>query len=564
MNVLTTNRLDLGFIQPNTPMFSEVMQKVEAAPDLSATRRRDILSGLRQVARALNRAPENVPADAVWLQKRLETIAPAALHLSGKTWSNALSNARAGLVLFGIVERRISRKSDLTLEWRALWEIVLKTADPTLSRSLPRLVHFLSRMGVPPHSVSLEDISDYREALVLNELSRSPDNAYRSAVNAWNLAVSRIPVWPRQTFALPSRSRHFALDASAFPPSFLDDLERYLDRLAHPDPLDPEAPPNPLRPASIAQYRAMLLRFASILVHAGRPVATIDRLDVLVQQDHAEAGLRWMLARSNGKPTQGTSDMVKLLRNLAAFHVKVNEASQKRLDQLTSRLSPKGRKGMTPKNTARLRPLQDKATLRRLLLLPEQLLERAKGKRQRRYGLMIEEALAIAILLICPIRCKNLTQIHIETNLHRPSDGRMFLVFEPHEVKNDRRIEFELPRTLVKHIDDHLATRTTLLCPRGTPWLFPRRDGSGPLNSVHFAGRVQRRIRRETGLVINMHLFRHLAAMNWLTAHPGEYEVVRRVLGHSSVSQTIDVYAGFEASVATQFFANLIDAERRA
>lgn len=54
------------------------------------------------------------------------------------------------------------------------------------------------------------------------------------------------------------------------------------------------------------------------------------------------------------------------------------------------------------------------------------------------------------------------------------------------------------------------------LCPPGTRWLFPRRDGSGPVHPNHLSARLQKRIRAETGLVMNVRLFSHLAAMIWL------------------------------------------------
>ena len=323
MTHIKHDRLETAFIQPGTPMFSDIMHKVETAADLSATRRRDILSGLRRVAKALNRAPEQVPADAAWLQTRLSSFAPASIGLSPKTWSNALSDARAGLVLFGVVERRISRKSDLSPEWGALWEIVLRSGDRTLAHALPRLVHFLNRMEAPPHAVSLSDLEAYREALILNELSRSPDGAFRSAVSAWNLAVARVPEWPRQTFKLPSRSRRIALPPDAFPDSFGADLARYLDRLANPDPLDPEAPASPLRAVSRAQYRNMILRFASYIVRSGVPIERVDGLAALVDLDLAERGLREMLSRTGGKSSAGISDMANLLKSIARRHVRV-------------------------------------------------------------------------------------------------------------------------------------------------------------------------------------------------------------------------------------------------
>jgi integrase len=156
-----------------------------------------------------------------------------------------------------------------------------------------------------------------------------------------------------------------------------------------------------------------------------------------------------------------------------------------------------------------------------------------------------------------------MAEIHLEQNLQRPGDGRVFLVFEADDVKNEQRIEFELPKTIVKLIDRHLATRTPQLCPAGTPWLFPRRDGTAPMNLSQFAARVRQRVFKELGLTVNVHLFRHIAAKIWLDANPGHYEALRRLLGHKELSQTINAYAGFEAGTATRLFAETVERAKR-
>jgi integrase len=107
-------------------------------------------------------------------------------------------------------------------------------------------------------------------------------------------------------------------------------------------------------------------------------------------------------------------------------------------------------------------------------------------------------------------------------------------------------------------IEEHVAMRSPVLCPLGTPWLFPRRDGTAPIDASRLSARISHRIRKETGLEVHAHLFRHLAARIWLRANPGHYESLRRILGHSQLSTTVDVYAGFEASVATLRYAELI------
>jgi integrase len=170
---------------------------------------------------------------------------------------------------------------------------------------------------------------------------------------------------------------------------------------------------------------------------------------------------------------------------------------------------------------------------------------------------------AIAILLTAPIRRHNLATIHLDSNLHRPGDGAVYLVFTPEEIKNRQAIEFELSSDVASMIDRLLATRSPRLCPPSTPRLFPRRDGSGPMHEDSLSKRIRERIRRETGLAFNPHLFRHLSAKLLLDTHPGGYETVRHLLGHSRLSSTLNVYMGLEADTATRLFADVIDAARR-
>lgn len=69
-------------------------------------------------------------------------------------------------------------------------------------------------------------------------------------------------------------------------------------------------------------------------------------------------------------------------------------------------------------------------------------------------------------------------------------------------------------------------------------------------------------IRQETGLQLNVHLFRHLAAKLFLAAHPGEYETVRLLLGHKSLATTVRIYCGLEQSDAMRRYDMVLDRYR--
>src|SRR5262249_54191655 len=93
--------------------------------------------------------------------------------------------------------------------------------------------------------------------------------------------------------------------------------------------------------------------------------------------------------------------------------------------------------------------------------------------------------------------------------------------------------------------------------------LFPRKSG-GPKSPGALGVQISSTMFRYTGLKINPHLFRHIAGKLFLDARPGQYEVVRRVLGHRSIATTTSIYTGAETRAAGQHFAAVIAERRRA
>ena len=88
-------------------------------------------------------------------------------------------------------------------------------------------------------------------------------------------------------------------------------------------------------------------------------------------------------------------------------------------------------------------------------------------------------------------------------------------------------------------------------------WLFPGEAG-GCKDSKTFSGQITDRIQKATGLCITVHQFRHAAAALWLKHHPGDYETVRRVLGHRNIQTTIRFYCGLETTQANIMFGAMV------
>lgn len=558
MKHVDPKQTEFAFVFPETPMFSQLITELNAEEALPETRKRDMVSGLRRVATGLNRTPDEVAADPTWLQPRIAKVAPAALGLSPKSWQNAVSDARSAMAHFGIVKRRHRHIDDLAPEWRNLWERVLASKDKTLSLALPRFVHYLNRIGVAPQEVTQAHGDGFLAALVANEISKSPEVGWINAINAWNLAVTRIEGWPQITLEKPRRQKVYKRADADLPADFMADLTALMQRMAKPDPFAEEGPTHPLRPHSITSYTRQLKRFASELLEAGVPAAEINSVTALCDPVRAEIGLRAMYERNGNQKNKLIAETAALLRNLAN-KLGLGDDIRKRLVKLAGQVAIPPQKGMTRKNRDRLRVLQDDKKLLKLLALPEKIFARESGKTKPYLAALArEDALAIAILINFPLRIKNIAGIHIEQHLQHMGDGKVFLVMAEDDTKTKAPLEADLPKDLVRMINKHLATRAPLLCPKGTVWLFPTRDGTGPVSGNALASRLKKRIRAETGLEMNAHLFRHLAAMMWLDENPGAYEVARRILGHAVSSHTINMYSGLESRSAMDAFGALL------
>ena len=96
-----------------------------------------------------------------------------------------------------------------------------------------------------------------------------------------------------------------------------------------------------------------------------------------------------------------------------------------------------------------------------------------------------------------------------------------------------------------------------LLRGRTDDWLFPGQRGGAKANTL-FSGQITQRIYQTTGLRMTVHQFRHAAGAIILKHRPGEYELVRQLLGHRNVQTTINAYIGLENIHASEIFGKII------
>jgi integrase len=441
------------------------------------------------------------------------------------------------------------------------WEALIHGFDVNRRWRITPLLRWLSKRGNEPGDVQLSDLFEYRDAILTDRLRGKPESTWDSLVWTWNLCMREVPGWPQVEIERVSRRETYALPWSAFPKTFEQDVDRFLDRLSGRD-LSEDGPARPARPVTLETRARQLRLAASALVLRGQAPETITCIADMLTLDHYKDILRFFIDR-NGEASTQVAQIAAFLKDTARHWVKVDEATLQAMKKLASRVAIP-RRGMTQKNRERLRPLDDHKNVEAFLGLPA----RIRGKLVKETGSPIHKAVlaqtaaAIALLQAAPIRLKNLVNLDVRKNLIARGK-RLYLVIPPEDVKNGEPIDFELPSQSVDMLIWYVREYRPQLLREPNDALFPG-EGAGPKSSSCLSMQISKTVQRYTGMKFNVHLFRHAGGKLFLDARPGQYEVVRRVLGHRSIATTTAIYTGAETRSAGAHFAAVIAERRRA
>jgi len=293
------------------------------------------------------------------------------------------------------------------------------------------------------------------------------------------------------------------------------------------------------------------------LVESGTKPSAIRSLADLVQPDNLKRILR---RRLECKTNTFNHFLGKTLVQVARDWVKVDAEEALELKRLVSKM-PAPVAGLTDRNKQALRQFDDPAVLRRLYCLPEILWKEARREKSNRLTLAkTQVALAVGIECYTALRLQNLVALEFGTHLFMREDARAISSLEvpAHEVKSRTDLAFDIPPGLAKMLieyRDHLAPN--IIGHRPTR-LFVNVDGT-PKNQAALSVLIMTYLRRRAGIVLTPHQFRHLAAKVVLEAQPGEFEVVKQFLGHTSIKTTVSAYAGIDTRRAARRHQHLVE-----
>jgi hypothetical protein len=540
------------------PSFSDLVAAIEAAKDLPQQTRRQWACSVRQVANWLDRPASVILARWQAVRFGVGQLHHARLGVTPKTLANHRSNLRAALRWFGKEEDVPQQGARLTPDWA---RFVGELAKPTRQR-LSSFIRYCSARRIRPSSVNDKIFVDYWRYRAETTGLATHNSMRRFIVRAWNACAANLADGSLQRLTEPLiKTAEPAWEK--FPAGLRRDLDDYFAALAKPHRGLNGKRIRPCRTSTIQTRRAVLVAMSRVAVKLGMPIENLTSLGALLHPDVAEKVIDRYWQKNGEEPKTGTIDLGKTLLRMARETGCLDQAELERLDETRAALEEHRREGMTPKNMRLIRQVLTEGVWNEVVSLPNVLMQQAclaKEHAPTKAAVLAQHAAAISIETFAPVRLCNLIHIELDKNLIKPGgpETPYWLMFPGYDVKNGVDLNFKFDQPLTDLIDEYVhELRPTLLRGANSNWLFPGENGE-PKNRLQFSKQITERIQKATGLRITVHQFRHAAAAIYLKHHPGDYETVRRLLGHKNIQTTIKFYCGLETIAATEQFGKLI------
>ncbi len=545
------------------PSLSDVLVYISSGIVLSPVRQRDYRSAVLRFSRFMGKPAEMIPADIRHLSHCFTGINPAQNRVSIKTLRNIKSNLLGAVLLFNESQKKAApRKQPLLNEWKILFS---KLPDKRRCNGLSRFIHYSSL-----NHISSSEVDDAVVLAFVGSLSSTSflsdqqiRESHRRTTRLWNEVARSELGWPETLLSVPDyRKPRTTYPLTAFPDLFQLEVQRYLAWLEDTDPFASHRPPRRCKPRTIELRRSQIQIAASALVQRGRDISKVISFSDLVDAESLKEILRFHLDKHNDEVTSFIHGLAIILISIAEHWLRLPQEIVSEMKQIKQKLGPLS-VGMTDKNKRCLRQFDDDHNRRLLLDLPDRLMKLAQAQSGERAAITVQKAIVIELLLMVPLRMANVISLQFDKHLVKPGGnrGNYLLVIPGDEIKNEQPFEVQLPQLLTNYIDIYRELHIPVITIPDNVYLFPNRKDGHKVQAT-LSQQIKETIRQHTGLDMTGHLFRHLCGKFYLEANPGQYEIVRQILGHKNLKTTVAFYTGTNTKESTRVFDTLILGER--
>lgn len=554
--------------------FADLITLIETSETLTRDEKRIWPSDLRTAATMLGLSPTAVLCDVIWLNQNFFRKTCTDFNKSHDRFRNIKLSIRKALALVGLQQPRIYGEAGLSPAWIKVLDAALVVPQRP---GLRRLARFCAIQAIEPDQLTDRVFAAFLEEEALTRMDAKATRRGAAIARALNRIIASSPdLQACQPLQIPRMRECYTRPITDFPESLqaiYAAFREWLSPSQGKSHFKGRGGKRRARPATLKIRSFSILQMLGALVQMGHDPADITSFDYVLA--HAGDILDFFEARAiarlpaKERPDDEDPEIVGGQLAVIAYTLFIvgvhflgltgEQADElRRMRKLTQ---PRRKVGLTGKVRERLMQLIQPYNRSRLLLLSESIEQEAcsavPGDAKMAHRFMI--GVAIEILLACPLRMRNLTELRLDRHLKRLGPGGRLIthiVIEGTETKNHDVVEWPLPTATAKLLETWCRIWRPVMegGSEANPYLFPAFGRQGSKSQNAMADGIKNLIRREVNLVVHPHLLRHFAAWRHLNRYPGQYEIVRRALGHNSIETTIGTYCGLEAESAARHF----------
>jgi integrase len=449
----------------------------------------------------------------------------------------------------------------MTVEYRALLQHVPVRHDRD---TLSPFFRFLSASMIEPENVTDGAVKSYSEFRAQTRFKKVTTANLRRLTRIWNALASSCPAWPDCQLTLPPRAAATSgPPLEDFPAGLQEDMGRYFDSLTRSrrDPLSGRRL-KACKQITIDMRRRELVAAIRTAVAAGIPLDQLGSLAAVLAPHNVEKIIDAYWTRNGERPALYTIELAWRFLTMARA-LGLDDETIEKLEDLHFAIAEHRPKGLTEKNRVVVRAVLQVDLWTQVIALPTRMMAEARAgstSQPAKARVTAHLAVAIRILTVAPVRINNLASIRLGFNLVRPGGpgSPYLLTFPDYDVKNNVPLEFPLDPETTSIIDEYIRIhRPGAMNGHDHDCLFPGKAHDQRLTRG-LGEQMSARLWKMLGVRITPHQFRHAAAAIMLRADPGNYEFVRRVLGHRNLATTTAFYIGLETLQATERYSEIL------
>jgi len=282
--------------------------------------------------------------------------------------------------------------SNLTPAWSTQCDQV---ADKHARSFIRTLASFCSSKGIEPEHVDEAALKAF-EAAIRASTKKRPTQFIRDTRKTWNSLSATLPGWPQTQLEVADRRPNPSVAPNGLPDSFILDMESFLNRSSNGGRFKPLRK-GPRADATKIDTRRKIFQLVTMLAAKAWDLSTLSGLKDLVMDPEAlDIIIDTMWDGGAGEECAHHYNRLRLLRTIAKHWAHAGEEILEQLKE-AERAFRETTDGLTERNKAKIRQFADENNIRRLVMLPANVVEELRPE-QPTLGeaIVVQSALVLA------------------------------------------------------------------------------------------------------------------------------------------------------------------------